>query len=364
MPTNLTAEAKARWAQAKATKDPKLKVKLLREFYSLMPHHKSTERLEVSIKRQISNLEDEIIAAKARKKGSTKVEWVVRKDIFPQVTLSGPVEHTMKLFKGLTGIDTSFFEIHKIPIVGTYRLGALTLQLILTPYDQGLGRSVQERMLYLIRASDLLLVNLPPDSWDGYWKRFSEWTLNHGLEVSPRQAVVEIKSMPTGGIRLVGKSIHFSEEELTTFLKGYGILNCLTRVSPDATLDDVEAVIFGRTFKKCTFITPAGAPPVENVESASVPFNEIFSFPNKFVDKLLFNMDLLRVYTKASNGIIAQRPLLIKRGSTVIHVAKDIHKDLWRDFKYAKLWRGINKPSIKVGKDFQVADKDIIEIFD
>jgi ribosome-interacting GTPase 1 len=364
LPTNITAEARARWAQARAAKDPKQKVKLLREFYSLMPHHKSTERLEVSIKKQISNLDDEILAAKSRKTGSTRIEWQVEKGIFPQVALSGPYEHTAPFFEQLTGLSTSLFEIHGGPVVGAYHLGGLTLQVMFTPYDHSIGRMVQERILYLIRTSDLLLINLPSKSWNEYWRDFGRWTLEHNLEVSPKQAAVELKNMPTGGIRLVGKSRGFSESELTSFLQGYNILNCIIKVSPDATLDDVEAVIFGRSFKKCVFLTPPGVQPIEGVPTASFEASGVFSSPSGFIDMLLLNMELVRINTRSASGTIAERPLLIRKNSKVIEVARDIHKDLWRNFRYAKVWRGHGKPPIRVGKDFKVINGDIIEIFD
>ena len=339
-------------------------MKLLREFYSLMPHHKSTERLEVSIKKQISSLEDEIQAAKSRKTGSTRVEWQVEKGIFPQIALSGPFETATSLFRRLTGLQTSLFETHRGPVVGAYHLGGLTLQMMLTPYDQSIGRQVQERLLYLIRTSDLLLIDLPQNSWKEYWTEFKQWTLEHNLEVSPKQAAVELRNMPTGGVRLVGRADAFNEGELVSFLQGYNILNCIVRVSPDATLDDVEAVIFGRAFKKCSFLTPPRVPSIDGVTAASFATDDIFSSPHRFVDSLLANMELVRINTRSASGTVAERPLLVRRNTKMIEVAKDIHKDLWRNFKYAKVWRGQEGPPIRVGKDFRVANGDVIEIFD
>ncbi len=329
-----------------------------------MPHHKSTERLEVSIKKQISNLDDEIQSAKSRRTGSTRVEWQVEKGIFPQVALSGPLETIAPLFKRLTGLQTSLFEVHKGPVVGAYHLGGLTLQIILTPYDRNIGRLVQERLLYLVRTSDLLLIALPSKSWNEYWTEFNRWTLEHNLEVSPKQAAVELRNMPTGGVRMVGKATAFSESALVSFLQGYNILNCIVKVTPDATLDDVEAVIFGRIFKKCAFLTPPKASPIEGVTSASFNIDDVFSSPSRFVDSLLANMELVRINTRSASGTVAERPLLIRSNSRVIEVARDIHKDLWRNFKYAKVWRGSERPPIRVGKDFRVANGDVIEIFD
>lgn len=60
MVTNLPARAKALWAKAMTTKDPKEKLELLKQFYSSFPKHKSTERLEMQLKRQMKGLEEEI----------------------------------------------------------------------------------------------------------------------------------------------------------------------------------------------------------------------------------------------------------------------------------------------------------------
>ncbi len=76
MPINLTQEAKAKWVEATDTKDPAKKAEILKEFYSLMKKHKGTEKLEVSIKRQISLLKEEAERAKSRKMGSSRLEWL------------------------------------------------------------------------------------------------------------------------------------------------------------------------------------------------------------------------------------------------------------------------------------------------
>jgi len=329
-----------------------------------MPHHKSTERLEVSIKKQIVSLEESIREAKMRKHGSTRIEWTTRREGIPQIALSGPTPHVFSFFEKLTGLTTSIFEVHTGPVVGIYKLEGLSFQIVLCPYGHGIGRSTQERILNLIRSSDLLLIDLPPSSWTNYWMEFRRWALDHNLEVSPKQALVEIKMMPTGGVRVVGKSNNFSQDDLTDFLRGYGILNCLVRVSTDATIDDVEAVIFGRTFKKCLFVIPRGSSPTDGIEPNSISYEAIFSSPSLFVDRLLYNLNLVRVYTMSSSGVKAQHPLLLKQGSTVIQVARNIHKDLWLNFKYAKLWRKGASSPIRVGRDFIVMDEDVVEVFD
>ena len=82
--------------------------------------------------------------------------------------------------------------------------------------------------------------------------------------------------------------------------------------------------------------------------------------------QILKKLDLIRIYTKSKKGI-ADRPLVIKRGATIADVAKKIHKDLYKHFRYANVFRIIDKKSkerrkYRVGLDFEVEEFDIVEI--
>ena len=70
MPTNLTAEANHKWEQVIATKDPKKKLELLQEFYSLIPKHKGTGKLCVQVKKKMAFLRKEIMEKKSSGKKS------------------------------------------------------------------------------------------------------------------------------------------------------------------------------------------------------------------------------------------------------------------------------------------------------
>jgi len=55
---------------------------------------------------------------------------------------------------------------------------------------------------------------------------------------------------------------------------------------------------------------------------------------------------------------------LRKKNTSVIELAKIIHKDLVKNFKYARLWRHTESKPLIVGRDHILQDKDIIEIHD
>ncbi|MEM2421497.1 MAG: hypothetical protein QW637_07015, partial [Acidilobaceae archaeon] len=60
MPANLPAEAKAKWAEVTVSCSPEEKIRLMREFLSLVPKHKGTSKLVANVKRRIAELEREI----------------------------------------------------------------------------------------------------------------------------------------------------------------------------------------------------------------------------------------------------------------------------------------------------------------
>ena len=66
MPTNLPAEAKRKWAEVSAIKNPREKLQFMQEFLSLVPKHKGTAKLCAQVKKQMATL-------KKGWKGRTKV---------------------------------------------------------------------------------------------------------------------------------------------------------------------------------------------------------------------------------------------------------------------------------------------------
>ncbi|MEM3356351.1 MAG: GTP-binding protein, partial [Candidatus Bathyarchaeia archaeon] len=67
MPTNLPAEAKRKWAEVSAARNPREKIQLMQEFLSLVPKHKGTAKLCAQVKKQMAVLRREMEEKKSRK---------------------------------------------------------------------------------------------------------------------------------------------------------------------------------------------------------------------------------------------------------------------------------------------------------
>ena len=74
------------------------------------------------------------------------------------------------------------------------------------------------------------------------------------------------------------------------------------------------------------------------------------------------SLGVMRVYTKAFGKEHEKKPVILKKGATVMDLAKNIHKDMFRFFKFARVWGSSKYPGTKVGMDYVLKDKDIVEI--
>jgi len=80
-------------------------------------------------------------------------------------------------------------------------------------------------------------------------------------------------------------------------------------------------------------------------------------------NKIWQNLGKVRVQTR-TKGKVAEKPVILKIGATIKDVAKIVHKDFVKKFKFAKVWG----PSAKfkgqqVGLEHKLKDGDVIEIY-
>jgi ribosome-interacting GTPase 1 len=79
--------------------------------------------------------------------------------------------------------------------------------------------------------------------------------------------------------------------------------------------------------------------------------------------RLIFeNLNIIRVYTKRPDKKSSERPLVLPNGSTVLDVAKVVHKDLVRDLKFARVWGSTRFAGQQVPRDYALRDKDTVEL--
>jgi len=80
--------------------------------------------------------------------------------------------------------------------------------------------------------------------------------------------------------------------------------------------------------------------------------------------KIFENIDLIRVFTKEPGKKQTERPMIVKKDSTVRDLADKIRKDFPDRFLKAVIWgKSAKFPGQTVGLDHRLSDKDIVELY-
>ncbi len=75
-------------------------------------------------------------------------------------------------------------------------------------------------------------------------------------------------------------------------------------------------------------------------------------------------LDVVRVYTKLPSAKEPDfdRPFTVRRGSTLLELAGQVHKDYVEGLKYARVWGSAVHDATAVKGDYVLNDKDVVEL--
>jgi len=386
MVTNLPPEAKRKWFEVTLTRNPQERIRLMREFLSLVPKHKGTEKMCSHVKRQISQLSEEIERKRRAAKRGRAPSYFPEKAGAAQVVILGPTNvGRSSLLRAVTNATPPVapypFATRK-PIPGMLPYLDIQFQLVeAPPLVEGAaeGRSDGFQILSLARNADgvILMVDLAEDPTGRYLMVAGELEKSRVLTSEP-EGEVEIERRGHGSeIQFIweGKLEGCSVEEVVKLLRGYKIRSALVRVRGRVTLDLVEDAVFGNAVYRPTLVVAnkadleGSATTLEGLREAARPLEvvplsalETPKLADALGAKLFDLLGVTRVYTKEPGREPSRSPVVAHRGMTVGELAKAIHSDFYRRFKYARLWGpSANFPGERVGQDRALTDGDIVE---
>jgi len=388
MPTNLPVVAKKKWNEASLARTQQEKLEKLEEFLSLIPKHKGTERLRGQVKRQISTLHKELEEKKRRRAGRGGPKFFFEKEGAAQIIILGPTKvGRSSLLTSVTNAKTEVSDYPyttREPVPGMLEFEDLQFQLVEAPAlvdgasEGSLGGS---QTLGLARNADglILMVDLSEDASQQLTMILNELEKARILTQKPR-AKVEIERKHVGaGLRIIvfGRLLDCNLRDIENLFKGYRILDSTVKIYGEATLDDVEDAIFESTVYRPAIVVAnkKDSPQAEKVLQQlkefvddRLPIVLVSCQTRTGLEKLgteIFRaLDIIRVYTKEPNEREASsNPFILKRGSAVADLAKQIHSDFAERFAYARVWaRRLAFSPRKVGPSFVLEDKDVVEL--
>ena len=387
MPANLTAEAKAKWNRAQQARTAKEKIPALEEFLSSIPKHKGNERLRAQIKRKIALLKAET-QTKHRRGSGRASERTVEKAGAAQIAVLGLTKTgRSSLLTAVTAARptvASYPYATKQSVPGMLQFEDVQFQLVELPalVPGGEGRFVlQEGSADLIRTCDglILMVDLGADPVEQLEMTLAELARSQVSMQRPKSNV-SVQETRSGGIQLfaAGRLVGCTRDELSSLLKSYATPNAIVRTTGDVTLDDVEDVILETNLVYKPTIVMANK---ADLADASTNSRRLLDRLDSRIQVLVVSchtglglselgrrlfevLDLVRVYTKEPNATRpSPEPFIIKRGTTVGELGRQIHSVLFRQFKYARVWgKSVSYDGERVGIGHILSDGDIVQI--
>ncbi|HEX7080969.1 MAG TPA: GTPase [Gammaproteobacteria bacterium] len=345
MPANLTPEYKRAEQAYRAAQDERERLALLKEMLRTIPKHKGTEHLQADLKSRIKQLTDELAGPR---KGAARTGPVhtVRREGAAQIALLGPPSSgKSSLHARLTGSRAAigpYPHTTREPLPGMLPFEDIHFQLVDLPPIS--ADYVDSWLVNALQRADaaLLVVDM------------SDPACAEQVEAIVRQLEERRVSLIAEWPASVARPAHGAEDDeddddempdpfrirLPTLL----VANKSDRELDPADLEALEELI-GIAFPSIAVSAETGAG-----LDAIGPF-------------LFRELGIVRVYTKApGKPPEMDRPFTIRRGETVLDVARLVHKDIASSLKYARVWGTGVFDGQQVGPEHELHDRDVVEL--
>ena len=327
MPANLPPEyfdAEKRFKQAST---PTEKTAALEALIATVPKHKGTDKLRADLRRKLSQLRKEAVS---KKKGGRGDLYVVEKEGAAQIALVGfPNSGKSSLLKCLT---------NAMPVIAEYPISTLTPLPGMMPYED----------------IQFQLVDLPPignegtDGWVSGIVRYADALclivdLSDDADIQAELLLDQLDRWNIVVISNLKSQIPNSQTRVVVFKRGLIVANKRDFSSAENTSDRLKER-YGHIYP-CISVS---ALKKENLEE---------------LKRAIFDLSgIIRVYSKPpGKEPDLSHPFTIPSGSTILDLARFIHKDFLFNLKFARIWGSAKFDGQRVEKNYILKDKDIVE---
>jgi small GTP-binding protein len=315
------------------------------------------------------------------KRASKKEGFAVKKQGDATVFIIGfPSVGKSSLINKLTGIksktaDYQFTTLEAIPAIMLHK--GFYVQLVDVPgiiegASKGKGRG--KEVISSLRAADLILILLEPYDLEKQLEIIKKELYDAGIRINEKKPDVVIEKTLRGGINIIkSPGVNIDEKMLKKILMEFGFHNANVHIKESITVERfIDAIAGNRYYVKAIFVlNKIDLLDEQKIKEIKSKYKDmiLISVNNgiglkELKDAIIENLDLIRIYTMDKFGNIDKnKPLVLKRGSTVADACLLIHKDLLNNFDYAKvLGNSVKFKGQKVGLNHVLDDGDIIFI--
>ena len=386
MVTNLPPQAKEKWNEVTLTRNPEERLRLMGEFLSIVPKHHGTDRMISQVKKQMAILREEIDKKKKQKKAGSAPAYFVIKEGAAQVAVVGPTNvGRSSLLRAVTNAQvevTPYPYGTKTPVPGMLPYEDIQFQLVEVPAlveGSSEGRADGFMKLSMARNADALIIIVDiRDDPAGNFLMIRGELANSRVLIAPPEGEVEIEKRAGTQIQFLweGELSDCSTEDVIELLTGYKIRSALIRIRGRVTIENVEDAIFGNTVYRPTLVLANKSDlrpdhhALEQLHIAAEPLEVIIAstehtkgLDKTLGEKLFHLINVTRVYTKEPGKPPAKVPMVFRGPVAVGELARTIHNDFLKNFKYARITGPAAKfPNEKVGRDRKLTDGTVVEL--
>ncbi|MEM2119379.1 MAG: GTPase, partial [Candidatus Bathyarchaeia archaeon] len=242
MPTNLPPEARKKWGEVEATRNPSERLRLMEEFVSLVPKHKGTAKMLAQVKKQMAIIRKEMEEKKKKKAGKKGPKLFLEKEGAAQIAVLGVTNvGKSSLLQVLTNAKA---EVSPEPYTTTQPVPGILcfedtqFQLIEAPAvmeGSADGKAWGSQTLAIARNADglIIMVDLSQNASEQLSTVLKELEKARILVSKPR-GQVEIERKPAGvGLRimLLGELVDCSLKDVEQTLRNYRITDAFVKIS-------------------------------------------------------------------------------------------------------------------------------------
>jgi len=394
--SNVGAEAKAAYNRYLDAGSLEEKIKFLGEFISLVPKHKGTEKIVALNKSRLSKLKREVEDNKSRQRTVQKVvsPFSIKKEGIQVILISSyftPGTGKTTVLNFLTGAaKDNIGKFTPLPEIGIYHYNKIRFQIVEMPSirigaAEGIGNG--KEILAQIRSCDLicLCVDLSRNV-EGQMNLLLSELSKADIRINRPSPPLNIQKTGSNKIQVLYLTDQAKKvddlrdftEKIKEIVNANGVKNAIVKIygGPISLDDIIDALTPSVVYKKAIIIATKGD--LSNTEdifsNLKHEYSEKFpliigtsihkgNFPQDFGEIMLQYLKKIRIYTMSAGGYIAEKPLIMEENSTIKDAAIKIHKSFYELFDHAIIIRASSRQKRKkVGLDYVLIDKDIIEI--